>query len=118
MEDQVPQEGNYYQTPEVPPSAPPMPQAPQMNLEEMRARALQEAISQVRSTGATVPPPLPQPLPVPQPQETERVVYVRRNLTIAEVILVFAISTLGVLSLQAGIGFVSDILPRIEIRDK
>ena len=93
----------------------------------MREAALQQAIQQVttqRSAGTPsvqAPPPQPstvQPTPLQQQPESERVVYVRRNLTLAELIIVFALS-IGIVS---GVQFVwqvaTDILPRIEIRER
>ena len=71
--------------------------------------AMAKAVEQV--TGKPMTPQVPIQ---PEPQ----VVYVRRNLTIAELILIFAISTVGVIAVQAGWSFATDVLPRIEIRDK
>ena len=130
MEDQVvpsqqPTEGNYYVDPQGPRfnnpaefdqrmAAAPQPQQPgvQYNVPDfqtMRREAMAKAVEQV--TGKPMAPQVPIQ---PEPQ----VVYVRRNLTIAELILVFAISTVGVIAVQAGWNFTTDVLPRIEIRDK
>jgi len=113
---QLPREGNYYADPQGPrfnnPAefdqgmAAPMP--PRPDFKALRQQAMQDAIQQV-----TGQPPVEQQRE-PQPQ----VVYVRRNLTLAELLLVFALSTGGVLAIQAGWNFVTDVLPRIEIRDK
>ena len=46
------------------------------------------------------------------------VVYVRRNLTIAELLLIIALSCGIVTGIQAAWNFTTDILPRIEIRQK
>ena len=64
--------------------------------------------------------PVPQPTPsVQQYVEPEvRTVYVRRNLTLAEVVVVFAISCGLVFGIQGVWNFTTDILPRIEIREK
>jgi hypothetical protein len=51
-------------------------------------------------------------LPVQQPQ----VVYVRRNLTVAELLVVFILSCGIVTGFQWGWGFVSTNIPRIEVR--
>jgi len=95
------------------------PQAPQMpvpNFSELRKKALEDAIQQVTSQRPAAAPQTVQPLNQTAPQPN--VVYLRRNLTIAELAVVFLIAITGVIGVQAGVGFVSDILPRIEIRDK
>jgi hypothetical protein len=144
MEDQVPssnipqEAGNYYQNPEGPryqnPSdfAAAQQNQPTTNFEEMRRIALEQAIKQV--TQQPVPqqaPPgmelsmdgsqyVPQKYPTapvaPIPQVTEQVRVIRRNLTLAELILIFAIATGSVLGVQAIWAFTTDLLPRIEIR--
>jgi hypothetical protein len=140
MEDQVPssnipqETGNYYQNPEGPrfqnpaeyaaaqqqqqvaQQAPPVP-----DFQEMRRIALEQAIQQVTQQPAPIPQqPVPQPTPpVQQYVEPEvRTVYVRRNLTLAEVVVVFAISCGLVFGIQGVWNFTTDILPRIEIREK
>ena len=140
----IPQEaGNYYQNPEGPryqnPSdfAAAQQNQPTTNFEEMRRIALEQAIKQVtqQSVPQQAPPGMelsmdgsqyvPQKYPVapaPAPQVTEQVTeqvrVVRRNLTLAELILIFAIATGGVLGVQGIWSFATDILPRIEIRAK
>jgi hypothetical protein len=146
MEDQVPssnipqEAGNYYQNPEGPRYQNPSDFAvaqqnqPTTNFEEMRRIALEQAIKQV--TQQPVPqqaPPgmelsmdgsqyVPQKYPTapvaPIPQVTEQVRVIRRNLTLAELILIFAIATGSVLGVQAIWAFTTDLLPRIEIRAK
>jgi len=49
------------------------------------------------------------------PQPTSRVVYIRRNLTVAELIVVFLISCGVVLGMQGGWHLINN-LPRIEVR--
>ena len=49
-------------------------------------------------------------------QNEPKIVYVRRNLTIAELILIFIISSGIVFGTQIGWNFVNNYLPRIEIR--
>ncbi len=93
----------------LPPTQPPqMPQVPPQitaeQLEEMKAIARQQAIQQT-FTQRAVEPPTPQ-----------KVVYVRRNLTVAEVIAVFIISCGVVVGLQAGWNFATNLLPRIEVK--
>lgn len=95
------------------------PQATQMpvpNFSELRKKALEDAIQQVTSKRPAAAPQTVQPVNQTAPQPN--IVYLRRNLTIAELAVVFLIAITGVIGVQAGIGFVSDILPRIEIRDK
>ena len=82
---QQPVEGNYYVDPQGPrfnnpaefdqgiPQPPPASMPPMPDFQALKEAALQQAINQVR--------------PTPQPQAEPRVVYVRRNLTIAELIL-------------------------------
>lgn len=141
----IPQEaGNYYQNPEGPryqnPSdfAAAQQNQPTTNFEEMRRIALEQAIKQVTQQ------PVPQQAPpgmelsmdgsqyVPQKyptapvaptaqaaeQATEQVRVIRRNLTLAELILIFAIATGSVLGVQGIWAFTTDLLPRIEIRAK
>ena len=128
--DQAMQQQEMAQPPNVP------------DFKAMREQALQNAIRQVmeRQGGPQpqTPPPgmelsmdgsqyVPQKYPVasvPAPtaqvtaQPTEQVRVVRRNLTLAELILVFVIAVVGVLGLQ-GIWYIaSDIIPRIEIKEK
>ena len=53
---------------------------------------------------------------VPKQAPQQKIVYVRRNLTVAEVIVVFAISCGIVLGIPAAWNFGSNLLPRIEIK--
>ena len=111
MEDQV-TSSQEYQNPVQSPA--PQPQQPgvQFNMPDfqaMRREAMAKAVQQV-----TGQPMVNAPIAQPQP----KVVYVRRNLTLAELILVFAIASLGVIGVQAGWNFATDVLPRIEVRDK
>lgn len=65
----------------------------------------------------SISPPTPMPSQVqPQPLEQPRVVYVRRNLTVAELILLFALSIGVVSGIQMLWSGVSGMLPRIEIK--
>jgi hypothetical protein len=93
---------------QIPPSQPPMQQTlegqitPEM-LAEMKARAMELAIQQ------TVPQRLPMDIP---PQ----VVYVRRNLTVAELLLVLLLSC-GIVTGIQGLWYLgTNLLPRLEIR--
>ena len=71
-------------------------------LEQMKQIARQRAVQQVIGSPTT-------------PQQ-QRVVYVRRNLTVAEVIAVFIISCGIVFGVQFGWNFATNILPRIEVK--
>ena len=142
MEDQVPssnipqEQGNYYQTPEGPRFQNPAqfssanqsaqeqpPSTP--DFQEMRRIALEQAIQQVTQQTAPVSQqPVPQPVPQPTPQVQQysqpetNTIYVRRNLTLAEILVMFALSCGLVLGLQASWFIATDLLPRIEIREK
>ena len=51
-----------------------------------------------------------------QSTKQQEVVYVRRNLTVAEVIVVFIISCGLVFGIQASWNFATNVLPKIEIK--
>ena len=135
MEDQVPssnipqETGSYYQSPEGPrfqnpaefaaaqqqvaQQAPPMP-----DFQEMRRLALEQAIQQVTQQPAPQAPPAVQPSAQPYVEPDVKTVYVRRNLTLAEILVVFALASGVVLGVQGLWSFTTDLLPRIEIREK
>lgn len=71
-------------------------------LEQMKMMAKQQAIQQA--------------LQQRQIQQQSKIVYVRRNLTVAEVIVVFAISCGLVFGIQASWNFATNLLPKIEIK--
>jgi hypothetical protein len=77
-------------------------------LQEMKRMALENAIRQQQA--------MQQQAPVLN-REPE-VIYVRRNLTIAELLLVIALACGIVTGIQAAWNFTTDLLPRIEIREK
>ena len=138
--------GNYYENPEGPryqnpaefnQATAPEPQPAQQpgvifnrpDFQAMREQALQDAIAQVTQRQATgeqqqqfVQLPVQQPAPISQPlvqtQVEPQVIYVKRNLTLAEIIIIFAITTGCVLGIQGAWTLATDILPRIEIKDK
>jgi len=138
--------GNYYENPEGPryqnpaefnQATAPEPQPAQQpgvafnrpDFQAMREQALQDAIAQVTQRQATgeqqqqfVQPPASQSASISQPlvqtQVEPKVIYVKRNLTLAEIIIVFAITTGCVLGIQGAWTLATDILPRIEIKDK
>ena len=82
-------------------------QEPQQNqitpeqLQQMKMMARQQAMQQV--------------IQQRQAEEKQKIVYVRRNLTVAEVIIVFIISCGLVLGIQTSWNFATNILPRIEV---
>ena len=71
-------------------------------LEQMKMMARQQAIQQV--------------VQQKQLEQQQKVVYVRRNLTVAEVIVVFVISCGLVFGIQASWNFATNVLPKIEIK--
>ena len=71
-------------------------------LEEMKFMARQQAIQQITQQR--------------QSTKQQEVVYVRRHLTVAEVIVVFIISCGLVFGIQASWNFATNVLPKIEIR--
>lgn len=125
MEDQIP--------PSQQPAPAPQPRQPEMNqitleqLEQMKAMAREAAITFQRQPDTAwlansirqameqrqVTPPQSGVVP-PQP----KVVYVRRNLTVAEVILLFLLTTTAVVGFQSVWGLVANHLPRIEVKVK
>lgn len=117
---------------QVPSSVPPQPEqtvpgglTPEV-LEALKARAREEAIrmtmlqkqaqqqeaEDLPIAQAEVPPSQPIQVPQAQPQ----FIYVRRNLTVAELGLVLLLACGLVTGVQAGWNFVSSTLPRIEIK--
>lgn len=98
---------------QIPPSQPPQ----NMTLEgqitpemvaEMKARARELAIQQTIAQRAAI-----QQQPLIQPPQ---VVYVRRNLTVAELLLVVLLSCGIVTGIQWSWNIVTNILPRVEIK--
>lgn len=103
MEDQVPSsfipESRASEAPAMPPGITPE------QLGEMKRIALERAIQQNQQNQQVAP------------QQPE-VVYVRRNFTVAELLLVLIISCGLVAGVQMTWNFATDILPRVEIRLK
>ena len=92
---------------QVPPSQPPInPQITPEQLEQMKARARELAIQQTLAQKAPISPPQPQ------------VIYVRRNLTIAEIIVILVLSCGLVTGVQFTWNVVNEFLPRLEINVK
>ena len=104
---------------QIPPSQPPLQQSPegQMTLEgqitpevlaQMKARARELAVQQTIAQQAMAPQP--------QPQTQPQIIYLRRNLTVAEVLLVILLSCGIVTGVQWTWNIVTNILPRVEIK--
>ena len=96
---------------QIPASQPPMQAPPQLEnqitpeqLEAMKARARELAIQQTIAQQAAVQ------------QQQPRVIYVRRNLTVAEVLLVLLLSCGIVTGIQWTWTTISNVLPKIEIK--
>jgi hypothetical protein len=94
---------------QIPPSQPPVqqPMEGQITLEqlaEMKARARELAIQQAFAQQGI------------QAQQAPKVIYLRRNLTVAELLIVLLISCSIVTGIQWSWNFVSNALPRIEIK--
>ena len=82
----------------------------------MKARAREEAIRITMEQRQSIPV---SQLQVPADfQRAPQVVYVRRNLTVAELILTVFLACGIVIGVQAGWNFGSKLLPRIEIKVK
>lgn len=106
MEDQVPSSNIPGQTTEQQPIQPAITAE---QLQEMKRMALENAIRQQQAM---------QQQQAPIFNREPEVVYVRRNFTIAELLLVIALSCGIVTGIQAAWNFATDFLPRIEIREK
>ena len=105
MEEQVPMSQSLpaSQAPEF------VPEPPQINpetLAQMKAIAKERAVRMVAAQQQTYP------------QQEPKVVYVRRNLTVAELLLIILLSCGIVTGIQYTWNFVTNILPRIEIKAK
>lgn len=104
---------NMEQQEMVPPAYP--------DVEAMKAKARELAIQQfLVSKGMPAQPPEQlvapsRPLPQPTPP---KIIYLRRNLTVAELIVVFAISCGIVYGVPSLVKFTADRLPQIEIKMK
>jgi hypothetical protein len=80
-------------------------------LEQMKARAREAAIMQVYQQQQQA-----QAIPLGRPPE--QIVYVKRQLTVAEIILMLALSCGIVFGVQFAVNFIANTLPRIEIKMK
>jgi hypothetical protein len=120
MDNQVPMS-------QPPLTQPPAQQEPQLqdvplptmpDVEAMKAQARELAIQQFLATRAAMPPQPIQPTQVVQQSIEPKVIYVRRNLTVAELIVVFAIACGLVIGVPNLWKFTTDRLPQIEIKMK
>lgn len=102
-------------------SASQIPQQPQgispEQLEAMKAYAREQAVRMSFQQPPLAPQPPVSNLPY-QPRPVPEVVYVRRNLTVAEILLICVLSCSIVGGIQAVWGFASKHLPQIEVRVK
>ena len=104
MEEQIPS-SNF-----PPAQQGPMSQITPEQLEQLKARAREAAIMQVyQQQQPQVSPPLTPP---------SQVVYVKKPLTIAEILLLLLVSCGIVFGVQLGFSFAVNTLPRIEIKMK
>jgi hypothetical protein len=79
-------------------------------LSELKERARLAAMMQVYQQQ--------QAQPIPPGRPLEQVVYVKRPLTVAEIILMLALSCGIVFGTQFAVNFITNTLPRIEIKMK
>ena len=101
---------------------PQIPQVPRPDFTAMRQQAMQQAIAEfeqqkliAQNEKSTQQYPQPQMTATPTQQQ---VVYVRRNLTLAELLITLVIACGIVLGGQFTWHIFTDILPRIEIKEK
>jgi hypothetical protein len=100
-------------------------------LEALKARAREEAVRMTLTQNQNLtqePPQESREYPNPQQrvqtsfqvplQNNSQIVYVRRNMTLAELIVVFVISCGLVFGAQAAWNFSANVLPRLEIKVK
>jgi FtsZ-interacting cell division protein ZipA len=117
MEDQVPSSTPPQMNQPIPGQI-----TPEM-LEGMKQQAREMAVAQYmaqqqRPQEKVEYQPNPSTAAPRPPLEPQRVVYVRRNLTVAELIVVFVLATGLVAGIQTGWRFASENLPRIQIQVK
>jgi len=107
MEDQVPVS--------IPVSMPVTSRITPEQLEQLKAMARERAIQSTleqQSQGQGIE------AQTPAPSGTTKIVYVRRNFTVAELIVIFALSCGLVLGVQTVFTAASNWLPRLEIKVK
>jgi hypothetical protein len=109
---------------QVPPSQPTVPNSVQITpeqLAEMKIRAREMAIQQAfaqQQAQPAAPQQVPQGQGFPLTSTKPQVVYVRRNFTVAELILVLVMACGLVTAAQVTWDLASQTLPRIEIKIK
>ena len=86
-------------------------------LEQLKARAREEAIMQAYQQQRQQQTQT-MPMGPPPGASGQQIVYVKRRLTVAEIILMLALSCGIVFGTQLGVNFAANILPRIEIKMK
>jgi hypothetical protein len=103
-----------------PPQNVPMPgQITPEDLERMKQQAREMAVAQYFAQQQAQQPQQKKEYEFGQPiQVPTKVVYVRRNLTIAELLVIFAVSCGIVYGVPAAWNFISQNVPRIEIKIK
>ena len=97
------------------------PEQLQMLKQQAREQAIAQFFAQKQAEQPVSEVPgsvAPSRVPVTAPGQRQQVVYVRRNLTIAELLLILLVSCGIVTGIQAGWSFVSNNLPRIEVKVK
>lgn len=99
-EQQVPPSQSAFQVP--------LEQITPDQLNELKARARELAVRQAMAERQVLP----------QPAQPPQVVYVRRNLTVAELLIVLLISCGIVTGIQLAWKGVSHVIPRIEVKVK
>jgi len=89
-------------------------------LEQMKARAREEAIRMAMEQKAVPPsvPPQYAPQRPVQPAPAPNVVYVKRNLTVAEILLLLLVACGIVTGVQVAFSTLANVLPRIEVKVK
>jgi hypothetical protein len=113
-----------YMEDQVPPSQPATPTPVQITpeqLAEMKARAKEMAIQQAfaqQQAQLAMPQQTPQNQGFPVTATKPQVVYVRRNFTVAELILVLVMACGLVTAAQVAWDLASTTLPRIEVKIK
>ena len=105
MEEQVPMSQSL-PTSQASEFMPEQPQITPETLAQMKAIAKERAVRMVAAQHQSYP------------QQEPKVVYVRRNLTVAELLLIILLSCGIVTGIQYTWNFVTNILPRIEIKAK
>ena len=114
MEDQIPASQVPQQSQGISPE----------QLAEMKVRAREQAIRMMQQQPSGPEGYLRAPVVLPggymyMPEAPEpKIVYVRRNLTVAEILVIAVISCTVVGGIQGVWGFASNYLPQIEVRVK